>query len=165
MAAYAEFLLGKNFGGDGGDLVVARLPQRRLGLRVATSFTIWIAATASQPAIRIVAPRRSGSTHTVGAMWPRLSMLAIEAANERQWAADGAGACGTMTILRSSIPILGSPSGDAATSAFGHDATAADFGGATGDMTRFPTGMSDLPFHIRHYADGHCIPNGRLAVA
>jgi hypothetical protein len=131
----------------------------------AKRLTIWIAATVSQPTIRTVAPRRSGSTQTVGGTWPRLSTLAIEASNDRQWAIDGAGTCGSRAILRSSIPIVSGPSGRAATTAYRAVGATARLGAATGDMTRFPTGMSDLPFHIGHYADVHFLPTGRVSVA
>ena len=78
-------------------------------------------------------------------MEPRFATRAIEASNDRQWATDGAAACGSIVILSSIIRVLGDGSGGTTTTAPGGAPTATRSGGATRDLTRFATGMRRKP--------------------
>src|SRR5436305_14561764 len=78
-------------------------------------------------------------------MEPRFATRAIEASNDRQWATDGAAACGSIVILSSIIRMLGDGSGGTTTTALGDPPAATRSGGATRDLTRFATGMRRKP--------------------
>ena len=97
-------------------------------------------------------------------MEPRFATRAIEASNDRQWATDGAAACGTIVILSSIIRVLGKGSSGTTTTASGGAPTVTRFGVATRDLTCFATGVTGTLASDRPYSDGCHLPNGRSPV-
>ena len=83
-------------------------------------------------------------------MEPRFATRAIEASNDRQWATDGAAACGSIVILSSIIRVLGKGSSGTTTTASGGAPTATRFGVVTRDLTCFPTGIGEPSLPVDH---------------
>src|SRR5438445_2689679 len=83
-------------------------------------------------------------------MEPRFATRAIEASNDRQWATDGAAACGSIVILSSIIRVLGKGSSGTTTTASGGAPTATRFGVVTRDLTCFATGIGEPSLPVDH---------------
>src|SRR6266704_5137548 len=98
-------------------------------------------------------------------MEPRFATRAIEASNARQWATDGAAACGSIVILSSIIRVLGKGSSGTTTTASGGAPTARGFGVVTRDLTCFATGIGEPSLPVDHTPIAAIHPNGRFSVA
>src|SRR5881398_3725419 len=83
-------------------------------------------------------------------MEPRFATRAIEASKDRQWATDGAAACGSIVILSSIIRVLGKGSSGTTTTASGGAPTATRFGVVTRDLTCFATGIGEPSLPVDH---------------